>query len=362
MRVWTAKAALAALAGQPGAGGFVSATAWALARAAARRSPIAPLAAATAAAAVVALALAPAGSRSETPPSDVPAAVAAVPRTADFASLPEPAELGVPSARAAFFPVAASPRTAPPPVAVEPPGGVRRSDLVAHWPLDGPGQDGWIEDRSGRGHRGRIFGPVLWTAGKIGRALLLDGRGSYIEPAVSPDLERVHRSSFSLTAWFRPEDIPPGRGSEARASYGILLRTGWHTGLLFDHEGRFLMTDWLRGDTEPLWNTAGTWEITYAPGHWYHLVGVVDRGLGRVSLYVNGVLRHTQPFDPSREVFEIPEGRWRIGIGNPNWKEWSWPARGAIDDVRIYNRPLSPTDVRLIMTETAEHDAGDGPP
>jgi hypothetical protein len=232
--------------------------------------------------------------------------------------------------------------------------GPRRSDLVAHWPLDGPREDGWVEDRSGRGHRGRIVGPVFWTAGKIGRALVLDGRGAYIEPAVSPDLEGVHRSSFSLAAWFRPADIPPGRDSEARASYGILLRTGWHIGLLFNHEGRFLMTDWLRGETGPVWNTAGTWETTHAAGHWYHLAGVVDRGLGRVSLYVNGVLRHTQAFDPSREVFEVPEGRWRIGIGNPHWKEWSWPAQGAIDDVRLYNRPLSPTDVRLILAETAE--------
>lgn len=352
LRIWTAKAALAALAGRHGAGDFVSTTAWTLARAAARRFPLAPLAAA--AAVVAALAGIAAGGRSETPPPPAaPPLAASVPPETAVLPPPRPAMIDAPSALAASFPAAAPPPLPFPEVAVESSRFARRSDLVAHWPLDGPGkEEGWVEDRSGREHRARIIGPVLWTEGKIGRALLLDGRGSYLQPAESPDLETVHRSSFSLSAWFRPEDIPPGRGPEARASYGILLRTGWHIGLLFNNEGRFLMTDWLRGASEPLWNSAGTWGTTYAPGHWYHLVGVVDRGLGRVQLYVNGVLKHTQAFDPSREVYEVPYAAWRIGIGNPDFADWSWPARGAIDDVRIYNRALSPTDVRLILAET----------
>lgn len=355
---WTVKAAAAAAAGQPAAGGYVSPTVWALARTAARTLPAASLKAAAGLAAGLAAALALTAvalrERPSLPPSRSEAA-ALPPRNRPPAPLPAvwTATPARPSAVAASLAEPAGPAWEAPSLAAEP-SPARRSDLVAHWPLDGACDGIRVEDRSGRGHLGRLEGPVGWVAGKIGRALFLDGRGAYVEISASPELEAVHRSSFSLSAWFRPETVPPGRESERDASYGILMRTGWHIGLLFNNEGRFLMTDWLKGDAGPLWNSAGTWGTTYVPGHWYHLVGVVDRGLGRVQLYVNGVLKHTQAFNPSREVFALEDSGWRIGIGNPDLGDWSWPARGAIDDVRIYNRPLSPTDVRLLLAESSE--------
>lgn len=356
---WTAKAAAAAAAGQPAAGGYVSPAVWALARAAARTLATASLnvAAGLAAGLVAALALTAAVLRERpSSPPPPPIETAALPPRAlppDPVAASWTAAAARPSAVAASFAEPAGPALDAAVVAPES-SPARHSDLVAHWPLDGARDGIWVEDRSGRGHLGRIEGSVAWVAGKIGRALFFDGRGAYVETPASPELEAVHRSSFSLSAWFRPENLPPGRESERDASYGILMRTGWHIGLLYNNEGRFLMTDWLKGDAGPLWNSAGTWGTTYAPGHWYHLVGVVDRGLGRVQLYVNGALKHTQPFDPSREVFAAEDSGWRIGIGNPDLGDWSWPARGAIDDVRIYNRPLSPTDVRLLLAESSE--------
>lgn len=352
---WTAKAATAVAAGLPAAGGYVSPIVWALARWGARSLRVALLktAAGIAAAAAALLALAavalrerpaPPGGPLASPPPVSPAADPAPPLWARAAPRSSAASVSFPEPTRPAAPVVDLPAGAPP----------RRSDLVGHWPLDQAQQEVWVEDRSGYGHRGRLIGPVSWVAGKIGRALFLDGRGSYVELAGHPALDSIHRQSFSLSAWFRPEDVPRGQGPARDASYGIVLRTGWHIGLLFNNEARFIMTDWLKGDIEPLWNSAGTWGMTYAPGHWYHLAGVVDRGLGRVHLYVNAVLKHTQPFDPSREVYEVPYGAWRIGIGNPDFADWSWPARGAIDDVRIYNRPLSPTDVRLLFAEASE--------
>jgi prepilin-type N-terminal cleavage/methylation domain-containing protein len=76
----------------------------------------------------------------------------------------------------------------------------------------------------------------------------------------------------------------------------------------------------------------------YAPTHrrWYHLVGTYDFRKG-ANFYINGVLFGSSPItgrlsDPSDAG---------IGIGGG----WAPPFHGLIDDVRIYNRALSPAEV-----------------
>jgi hypothetical protein len=223
------------------------------------------------------------------------------------------------------------------------------SDLVGHWKLDDEKGSTTAVDATGK-NNGKVVGPAVFAEGKLGGALKCDGKGGYVEIPRSEELDRIQEGSFSLAAWFKPENVPPGSDSANDASYAIIVKTGWHLGLYYTNEKKFTMTHWLAGEKpdEPIWTGIGAWDEEYEPGVWYHLVGTVDRPAGKVAIYLNGELVKSLEFTPNAAAKKYPTETWKIGIGNPGAKEWSWPAKGSIDDVRIYGRAISAAEVKTL--------------
>jgi sugar lactone lactonase YvrE len=92
-------------------------------------------------------------------------------------------------------------------------------------------------------------------------------------------------------------------------------------------------------------------------GLWYHLAGTVNDTGGVLSLYING-----QKVDEKRGIpsIEIPlnaglDSGW--GIGNHSGvtqTTFNLPFKGSIDDVRFYNRVLTPSEIgELYMSEAS---------
>ena len=223
------------------------------------------------------------------------------------------------------------------------------SDLVGHWKLDDEKGSTSAVDAAGKAN-GKVIGSAGFGEGKLGGALRCDGKGGYVEIPNTDDLDKIQEGSYSLAAWFKPEGVPPGKESANDASYGIVLKTGWHLGLNYTNEKKFLMTHWLAGEKpeEPIWTGTGAWDEDYEPGQWYHLVGMVDRGAGKVSIYLNGEFKNSADFAPNAPAKKYEKMTWKIGIGNPGASDWSWPAKGSIDDVRIYGRALTAAEVKSL--------------
>lgn len=222
----------------------------------------------------------------------------------------------------------------------------RSPDLVLHLTFDDQkADDGAVS--------GKIVGKVAFADGRKGSALKLDGAG-HVELPNSDALDKVQAESYSLAAWVKPENVPPGTEADNHARYGILVKAGWHTGLSYNNEKQFIMEHWLApaaGSDDPVWAGAGTWEDSCDAGKWYHVAGVVDRKAGATKLYLNGELKNSAEWEankPSRDPGKVP---WRVGIASPEAKNWSWPAKGLIDDVRIYKKALSDAEVTAIYKE-----------
>ncbi|WP_406282660.1 LamG-like jellyroll fold domain-containing protein [Embleya sp. NBC_00896] len=190
-----------------------------------------------------------------------------------------------------------------------------------------------VADSSGKANTGTAAAGT-WVAGHSGNALSFNGTSSMVTVPHSSTLTLT--TGMTLEAWVKPTTV-----------------SGWRTILLKERGGGLSYALYANGTSAPNTsiNTTGTNNDTYADGTsplatgaWSHVAATYDGTTLR--LYVNGVqvhaTAHTGPIVDTT-------GTLRIG-GNTVWGEYF---TGLIDDVRIYNRPLTPTELTTDMTRPA---------
>ena len=166
--------------------------------------------------------------------------------------------------------------------------------LVGYWKLNEV-SGMTAADSSGQGYNGTVTGTVNWTAAKTGNGFQFDynNGNDYIFLPNNATLDNVQEGNYTLAAWFKPLSTPPGTGSANNADYAILLKAGWHCGLSYSHAQQFEFGHYLTGN---VWRGTGTWSNTYPPGTFHHVVAVVNRTAGTISLYLDNVLKGTDSF------------------------------------------------------------------
>jgi hypothetical protein len=167
----------------------------------------------------------------------------------------------------------------------------------------------------------------VWSAaGKNGGALSFDGVDDWVTVADATDLDLTN--GMTLSAWVRPS----GAGSD------------WQTVVLKESPGFMVYALYADTDTNrPSGHVVvggdldvrGTTQL--AAGAWAHLAATFDGATLR--LYVNGGLVATRAVTGSMTASTAP---LRIG-GNATWGEWFG---GLVDDLRVYNRALSATEIQ----------------
>ncbi len=222
--------------------------------------------------------------------------------------------------------------------------GSASADLMAHWKFD-EGSGNVAHDTSGNGNDGTFIGDPQWVTGKIGGALEFDGTSEYIEIPFSDSLRVINQGDFTLTAWFRPDEIPTEykavlqQGDDATGGPG---RT-W----LFVHQSNEIRSS-LGGS--PTGSGVGI-----EGGTWYHGAVVVTEGgsTDTVQLYVNG-----EPAGaPRQDSMEDSEGVFYIGCHKALGNIWD----GLLDDVRIYNKALTVPEILAAMQGAEAYTYALGP-
>ncbi|MHC4118965.1 MAG: LamG-like jellyroll fold domain-containing protein [Planctomycetota bacterium] len=194
---------------------------------------------------------------------------------------------------------------------------VHDATLVAHWALDET--EGMTARESVVGTYDIIMGTALWRpgSGRIDGALQFDGVDDCIIAAC--DLSPAE-GSFSVVAWIKG-------GAPGQVIVSEPMGSNW---LMVDGEGR--LTTELRSPAE---NSGSLLSQTLiADGQW-HRVALVWDGLRR-TLCVDGV---AVAEDTQNGLESSPTGLY-IGVGE-DFAPGTFFS-GMIDDVRIYNRAVSP--------------------
>jgi len=179
------------------------------------------------------------------------------------------------------------------------------------------------------------------AAGKIGQALNFNRSSTQYVSMSSSTLFRLY-SPFSFSVWVNAADIPSGTGLDCNNYYTVLGSdaAGWGWDLTLGDgttANIFNINRYSDANNELVQSNS-----TYVAGKWYHVVGVLEAT--KTSIYVNGKLDNTSV--PSENTFYYPNTGSYIGYETCGRDTESF--NGKIDDVRIYNRALSATEIRQL--------------
>ena len=241
-----------------------------------------------------------------------------------------------------------------------------QSGLVAHWSFDEI-TDGIFADHSGNDNNGTVYGAAL-IEGMKGNALSFDGVDDYARipadgmnaPAVFSNLE-----TGSLSVWFRVDYIPTQidgiapifyYGAEENCDFfdaankGFIIEVG-HTPL---HNGseRLYYTFWKDGCTYP--SLCFDSQHAIAEGVWQHFVVVVGENFN--TGYLNGqeMTDRWYNFGTSSysQFFADALAHEKLWLGKGFWDDATMHFDGAIDEIKVFDRVLTPTEVQTIYEDT----------
>lgn len=215
-----------------------------------------------------------------------------------------------------------------PPPATKPPDGV-----VAWWPADGN-----AKDRVGD-HHGTLKGGVTFAPGIAGKAFRLDGETCYVE-APRSDRWGFGRRDFSLELWVKFRAGTPSHliDSSNAVFIGCVEGKGGGNEWSFGYSGGGLLFS--ADDANGLIYRDNS-AFSPGPDQWYHLA--LTRSRGRFTTYVNGMPLDSAEDDIIEPDFIIPNPDAPLTIGQAKGGRFF---SGLIDEVAIYNRALSPAEVK----------------
>jgi pimeloyl-ACP methyl ester carboxylesterase len=207
--------------------------------------------------------------------------------------------------------------------------------LVAYYPFNGN-----ANDASGNGNNGVVYDTILTTNrfGTANAAYDFNGSSSYIDIPQNLALNNL-TANFTLSAWIYQRSAQPN-GYRIIDKCPAGLPDGWTFDTCDNNTGRKVR---IQGAANNALNVIGNTE--YSLMTWHHVVTTVSGTIGKV--YLDGNL------DGTGNVGNIPANVLDIFIGrahpNNGSGETEW-FNGIIDDVRIYNRALSDSEIQQLYS------------
>lgn len=223
-----------------------------------------------------------------------------------------------------------------------------RGAPIGHWKADEAlwdGTSGEIKDSSGNNYHGVRGGTATTVAeGKFGRAGSFNGSTDFANVYSSGLAGHFSGNTGTITAWGQITDS----GVWTDSTTNGLLQFGVDS----NNRVRF----YKRSSTDALkteYIAGGTNRNADCPNqgsNWFFLAMAWDASEDKVWHYCNGELVSTSTglgtwsgvLDSTRAVF----GSQQTTSSSTRWA-------GNVDDVRVYNYPLSPTQIRQVMNEGA---------
>ena len=183
-------------------------------------------------------------------------------------------------------------------------------------------------DLTHNGNDGVLTNGPLWKPGRNGAEIEFDGSNDYVDCGSSASLHLMGDMTCKLSVKWAEFPV---------STHRMLIGTSYAKEYVLQNykvNNRFLF--WHGGSAVLIWYVSSATIDT-----WYHFVVVRDTATKKIYLYKDGILAVTSPVyavDPVLGTKNLRIGRTG-GEAQQYWK-------GSIDDVRIWDRALSPDEVQ----------------
>ena len=208
------------------------------------------------------------------------------------------------------------------------------SGLVAAYNFEESQGTTTVVDKSGKGNHGVISGAIR-SSGKFGNSLSFDGSNDWVKINDASSLDLT--TSVTVEAWVYPDELRSGwwycvlaKDVQGGAAYYLAANSD-----LNNPEFGIKTEDWK-------WNALHGGPSLRQVTSWVHLAATYDGAIQR--LYVNGTQVSSRAQSGRMMVSSSPLYIGRSGV-------WSEYFKGRIDDVRIYNRALSASEIKADMNK-----------
>jgi len=211
--------------------------------------------------------------------------------------------------------------------------GQLESKLIGYWTFD-EGKGTSAGDSSPNRNGASLTPGVGWTEGRMGLAVTLTSASTCVRIGSPPTLSDL--GPLTVMAWIRPARLSLGRVvAKEDGGRGRWMFIAGEKGIDFAKD---FADQELRRETLSNLLAVGTWS---------HVSATWDGSTqaAQVHIYVNGV-EATYSISQDGRGVRMSDAAMPLLIGNRG--DLTRGFEGAIDDVRIYNRVLTPTDIMTI--------------
>ncbi len=211
-----------------------------------------------------------------------------------------------------------------------------------YWPFN-EGTGTTTADTSGHGNTGQIIGGVTWVTGKYGDALQFDGSTGYVDAGNNSSTNIT--GSVTMAAWVKMASA----GNDQKVGGNQSGVAGGYKTSIYGMKVEFEVRDASNGAHLNRSIAGGT---LLTMGTWYHACGVYNASTNSIKTYVDGVL--------DREIDNLPVNALGSTTGDFIMGREPWTTGsvrffdGDIDDVRVYNRALTDTEIKT-LANTSVH-------
>ena len=215
------------------------------------------------------------------------------------------------------------------------------SGPVAYWMLDET-SGSLATDATTNGCTGTLLNGPLHVPGRIGPAVSFDGLNDTVS---IPHTVALDAYPLSVTLWVK---------TTASSLSGIVnkyLPTSLSGYQVFTNNGN-LCAWYFRDGSDYVWDGSGCTLATpgFNDGKWHHVAFIVDASGGR--LFVDGALRASQPWIGTPGATGTTQA-----LSLAQYPGTTAPyLAGSLDDVRIYNRALSASEVSSLFSAAPASD------
>ena len=190
-----------------------------------------------------------------------------------------------------------------------------------------------LADGSGAGHTGTLVNGPLWVASQAtyGQAVSFDGVNDAVSVA-NPSTYNFGTADFTMALWVKRNVLGGGQ----RHLVSKCATTAWESGckeLYFTGGNQLAFGSF---------NTSDAFAGTIADTNWHHVAVTFTDSTNTLRMYVDGVLITTVT-----RALEADGATHVVTLGNMHGSN---PFSGTLDELRIYNRALTLTEIQTDRT------------